>query len=119
MRSPAPDAPAPSGAETAEPVEPQGFWARIRFHLLTPWWRGALFFGAIAWGIAFNIAYFVTEPRIEFLGVVSLIPMFMVIIAQQARSRARLRARQAAEATQAAQARTVQPRAVQPRKDLQ
>ena len=102
MTSPAPDAPA------TEPVEPDGFWARIRFHLLTPWWRGALFFGAIAWGIAFNVAYFLIEPRIEFLGVVSLIPMFMVIIAQQARSRARLRARQAAEATRAAQARTAQ-----------
>lgn len=76
---------------------------RLRFHLLTPWWRGAFFFGAIAWGIAFNVAYFFVEPRVEFLGVVSLVPLFAFIILQQARARTQLRAKQAA--ARAAQAR--------------
>lgn len=90
MTSPTPDAPAVA--------EPKGYWQSLRFHLLTPWWRGAFFFGAIAWGIALNVAYLVIEPRDEFLGVVSLLPMFAFIITQQARARTRLRAAQAAEA---------------------
>ena len=90
MTSPTPDAPVVD--------EPKGYWQSLRFHLLTPWWRGAFFFGAIAWGIVLNVAYLVIEPRDEFLGVVSLLPMFAFIITQQARARTRLRAAQAAEA---------------------
>jgi hypothetical protein len=94
MTSSPPDAP-------AAVEEPTGYWRSLRFHLLTPWWRGAFFFGAIAWGIALNVIYLMVEPRQEALGVVSLLPMFAFIITQQARSKARLRAAQAADAERA------------------
>ncbi|MGV8886204.1 MAG: hypothetical protein ACOH1T_11535 [Microbacteriaceae bacterium] len=98
MTSPRPEVPAVT-------VQPKGYWQSLRFHLLTPWWRGLFFFGAIAWGIGLNVAYFFVEPRQEFLGVVSLIPMFAFIILQQSRARASLREAQAVQVAEAARAR--------------
>ena len=74
---------------TATPPDPDEMTLlqRLRFYLFEPGWRALWFFGAIAWGVVFNVLYIAGGGENETLGIVSVVPLFAFIFEQQNRAR--------------------------------
>jgi hypothetical protein len=74
---------------TAIPPDPDEMTLlrRLRFYLLEPWWRALWFFGAIVWGVVFNVLYITGGGENETLGIISVVPLFAFIFEQQNRAR--------------------------------
>lgn len=49
---------------------------RFRVLLFRPWWRAAWFIGAVAWAVAFNLAWIGDAEVMNTWGFVSVIPIF-------------------------------------------
>ena len=49
---------------------------RFRVLLFRPWWRAAWFIGAVAWAVAFNLAWIGDADVMNTWGFVSVIPIF-------------------------------------------
>lgn len=50
------------------------------FPIFRPWWRAALFAGAILWLVLFNIFYIGGGASNNWLGITSVVPIFVLLV---------------------------------------
>ncbi|WP_010203515.1 hypothetical protein [Salinibacterium sp. PAMC 21357] len=72
-------APATTPTKATPPVKPSIFAVRVR-QLTTPWWRLVWLIGGLAWAVVFNIVYVTTGGTQEWWGIVSVIPIALLLL---------------------------------------
>ena len=69
-----------NGTEPATQAEqPSAVKTRIR-QLTTPWWRLVWLIGGVVWAVVFNVIYVTTGATQEWLGIVSVIPIAVLLV---------------------------------------
>ncbi|QAV70026.1 hypothetical protein ESZ53_06010 [Salinibacterium sp. UTAS2018] len=68
-----------SSPEDAAPAKTSLLRTRIR-QLTTPWWRLAWLIGGLAWAVVFNVVYVTTGGTQEWWGIVSVVPIALLLL---------------------------------------
>lgn len=68
-----------SSPDSAAPAKTSLLRTRLR-QLTTPWWRLVWLIGGLAWAVIFNVVYVRTGGTQEWWGIVSVVPIALLLL---------------------------------------